>query len=100
MSVKNGALEVLYFDKTHGKIGKRVVTRVMPRLATGPHVTLPSISKHFMFFSRSGYAEEAGRDVKGSGYILVGRDRRGKARRHIGRVCTGRRWCVEVVGSM
>ena len=45
---------MLYFEKIHGKTGKRVVVRVTLRLATDVTGLFPSISKQFLVISRPG----------------------------------------------
>ena len=54
MSVKDGALEVLFFDKIHGKIGKigkRVVAKETPRIVTEHNVVLSfNLQAVYVFF--------------------------------------------------
>ena len=55
MSVKNGALEALYFDKIRGKIGKSVVAKETPRIATEHHVVLSfNLQAVYVFFPALG----------------------------------------------
>ena len=64
------SLQALNFDKVHRKVGKRVVAKEMPRIATEHHVVLSfnlqAVYGHFP-------AQVA---------------------------CGSRRWCVEVVGGV
>ena len=86
MIVKIDRIEERLSDKINGYHGKSVVATVTTSIPTGGHVTLSSISKHFLVLSLGGGLAYAPPFV---GVVWKS-----------WKVCGSRGWCVQVVGGV
>ena len=98
------SLQALNFDKVHRKVGKRVVAKEMPRIATEHHVVLSfnlqAVYGHFpaqvACGSRRWCVEVVGGVYKS--YVVCGSHR--VCVKFVGGVWKSYMWCVQVVGGV